>query len=206
MVMEEERMKKKFLIISIIVILLIGCLISGYFLLSSNKKTEAQKFADEYEKVDEDNVFVYRSIEEIKKILEHGTGIVYLGFPECAWCSSYVVYLNEVAKEEDISKIYYCNILNDRQNKTADYLELVDLLEDYLQYDDEGNKRIYVPSVIAVRDGKIVGFDDETAWDTKGYDTPEQYWKNEDLESLKTKLREMCAKVRTNICTSNCNK
>ncbi len=32
-------------------------------------------------------------------------------------------------------------------------------------------KRIYAPSVIAVKDGEILDFDDETAWDTKGYKT-----------------------------------
>lgn len=34
-----------------------------------------------------------------------------------------------------------------------------------------------MPAVIAVNKGKIVGFDDETSYDTKGYEKPEDYWK-----------------------------
>ena len=72
--------------------------------------------------------------------------------------------------------------------------------------DEEGNKRLYVPAVIAIKDGKIVGFDDETAWDTKGYETPDEYWENEDLAALKEKLRCMMRDCEKSICTSSCNK
>ena len=196
---------KKIILTIIIVIFVIGGILAGYYLLGDNEITDAQKFSNEYGEIGEDNVIVYRSIDEIKKILENGTGIVYLGFPECQWCDKYVVYLNEVAKEEDVERIYYFNVLKDRQDDTDDYLELVEMLEEYLQYDEEGNKRIYVPAVIAVKNGEIVGFDDETAWDTKGYETPEEYWQNEDLEGLKSRLRAMFSEAKTNICTSNCN-
>ena len=84
--------------------------------------------------------------------------------------------------------------------------KMIDILKDYLKFDEEGNKRIYAPSVIAVKDGEILDFDDETAWDTKGYKTPEEYWKNEDLEGLKEKLAKMFEDTKTNICTSDCNK
>lgn len=176
-----------------------------------NKQTDSDKFAKEYKLVDKednniDNVFVYRSMDEIIKILKNGTGIVYLGFPECPWCSEYVKYLNEVAKDKKLEKIYYKNILNERKDNTEKYQEIVKLLKDNLQFDEEGNKRIYVPAVIAVKDGKIVGFDDETAWDTKGYDSPAEYWKNEDLKGLKKKLSKMIDNTNKNICTSNCNK
>ena len=86
------------------------------------------------------------------------------------------------------------------------YKKMIDILKDYLKFDEEGNKRIYAPSVIAVKDGEILDFDDETAWDTKGYKTPEEYWKNEDLEGLKEKLAKMFEETKTNICTSDCNK
>jgi len=106
--------EKKFLIVGLLSILVFaaGCL-SIYKL---NKKEEAKtptsdalKFKEEYKKVDDDNLFVYRDMEEIIKILENGTGVVYLGFPECPWCQAYVPYLNEVAKEVGLDKIYYAN-------------------------------------------------------------------------------------------------
>lgn len=204
-------MKKGKIIFGIILIIILGLIIFGFVRYLDNKgeeidtKTDAQKFVSEYTKVSIDNVFVYKNVDEIIKILEHGTGIVYLGFPECPWCQEYVYYLNEVAKENGVKKIYYFNILEDRKNNTENYLKIVDLLNNYLQYDEEGNKKIYVPAVIAIKDGKILGFDDETAWDTKGYETPEEYWKNEDLEGLKNKFIKMFKDIEQNVCT-DCNR
>ena len=203
-------MKKGKIIFGIILIIILGLIIFGFVRYLYNKegvdtKTDAQKFVSEYTKVSKDNVFVYKNVDEIIKILEHGTGIVYLGFPECPWCQEYVYYLNEAAKENGVEKIYYFNILEDRKNNTENYLKIVDLLNDYLQYDEEGNKKIYVPAVIAIKDGKILGFDDETAWDTKGYETPEEYWKNEDLEGLKNKFIKMFKDIEQNVCT-DCNR
>ena len=88
---------------------------------SKNTNIDGKKFAEEYTSVTKDNVFVYRSAEEIINILEHGTGVVYLGFPECPWCTAYVPYLNEVAKANDVDKVYYYNILNDRKDNTDNY-------------------------------------------------------------------------------------
>ena len=104
-------MKKKIIII-IGVVLVIALGVLGYLYLNKEKNTniDGKKFAEEYTSVTKDNVFVYRSAEEIINILEHGTGVVYLGFPECPWCTAYVPYLNEVAKANDVDKVYYYNI------------------------------------------------------------------------------------------------
>lgn len=198
-------MKYKNDIIAVIIVLGFLGLISFYY-LNLTKVTDASKFKEEYSRVSEDNVFVYRTDKEIIDILKHGTGIVYLGFPECPWCQAYVSYLDEVAKETKIEKIYYLNILEIRKNNTKEYQEIVSLLDNYLSYDEEGKKRIYVPAIVAVKEGEIIGFDDETSHDTKGYETPEEYWKNEDLAGLKKKIKEMFNKTNTNVCTTDCNK
>lgn len=191
--------KKTILIITIIVII-----ISIGVILSKKENKDNIKFSKEYE-ITENNVFVYRDIKQIIKILENGTGIVYLGFPECPWCKAYVKHLNETALTNNLDKIYYFNILEDRKNNTEEYQKIVEILKEYLRYDDEGNKRIYVPAVISVKNGIITGFDDETSYDTKNYDTPEEYWKNEDLDSLKNKLSKMINSTIDNTCT-DCNK
>ena len=192
-------MKKKILLIIPIIFafILIGC-------TKQETESDSEKFAKEYTQVTEDNYFVYRNSEEIIKILEHGTGVVYIGFPECPWCQSYVPMLNEVADIEGLEKIYYYNILEDRKNNTDNYKKIVELLSNYLQYDDEGNKRVYVPAVIVVSEGKIIGFDDETSYDTKGYKKPEDYWVEEEISDLKIKLTDMINQVIDNKCT-DCN-
>lgn len=118
---------------------------------------------------------------------------------------AYVPMLNDIAKENNIEKIYYLNILNDRKDNTKEYLEIVDILKDYLKYDEEGKKRIYVPAVIAINNGNIVGFDDETSYDTLGYDDPKDYWTEERKQNLKEKLVSMISKIEINDCTE-CNK
>ena len=200
-------MKSKGIIITlgIIIVILIGIII--FLLVGNNKEEEtvlsdAARFSQEYTLVDENNKFVYADIDEVIDILEDGTGIVYLGFPECKWCQQYVVYLNEVAKDRGISKIYYYNIREDREKNTKDYQKIVSLLKDYLEEDEDGNPRVYVPAVTFMSNGKILGFDDETAYDTKGYDDPSEYWTDKTVENLKDRLNSYLDK--SNMCF-DCN-
>ena len=197
--------KKKYLIIGVILLLVIG--VSLFLVTRKEEETDAQKLAKEYIEVGEDNVFVYRNIDEIIKLLKHGTGVVYLGFPECPWCQTYAKYLNEVAKEVGIDKIYYYNILEDRTNNTEEYQEIVSILGDNLKYDNEGNPRVYVPNVSFHVNGEIIGNDLETAYDTKGFNSPEEYCTEEEITELKNTLTIYMEEVYTssNMCTA-CNK
>ena len=165
------------------------------------------RFKKEYSEVSSDNVFVYKNIDEIIKIMENGTGVVYLGFPECPWCQEYVKYLDEVAKEVGISKIYYFNILEDRKDNTDEYQKIVSILEDYLQYDDEGNKRVYVPNVSFHIKGEVIGVDYETSLDTHDLTDPKEYWTEDEVSDLKETLYDLMMKVysKESSCTE-CNK
>lgn len=204
-------MKNKGIIITmgIIIVVLIALVV---FLLvrdnndndndNNNEITDAEKFAEEYTSVPNDNVFVYSSVDEVIDILENGTGVVYLGFPECQWCDAYVVYLNEVAKERNISEIHYYNIREDRSNNTEEYQKIVSILEEYLTDDENGNLRIYVPAVIFMNNGTIVGFDDETSYDTGGFSSPSKYWSDQEVSDLKSRLNSYID--NSNICI-DCN-
>lgn len=189
----------------IVIFLIIVSIVMVYMIFIGEKENDNILFNKEYSNVPIDNIYVYRTGEEIIKILNHGTGIVYLGFPECPWCREYVFYVNEVAKANGIDKIYYMNISNDRKNNTETYKKIVSILFDYLQYDEEGNKRIYVPALIVVNKGEIIGFDDETAWDTKNYQSPFEYWQNEDLIGFKNRLSLMFSNLVDSSCISGCN-
>ena len=165
------------------------------------------KFKNEYNLVSSDNLFVYKNIDEIIKIMENGTGVVYLGFRECPWCQEYVKYLDEVSKEVGIEKIYYFNILEDRKDNTEGYQKIVSILEDYLQYDDEGNKRVYVPNVSFHIKGEVIGVDYETSLDTHDLTDPKEYWTEDEVSDLKETLYDLMIKVysKESSCTE-CNK
>ena len=169
-------------------------------------RTDAERFSAEYTDVAFDNVFVYKSGKEIVDILERGTGVVYLGFPSCPWCQAYAKYLNEVAKNNDIEKIYYYDIKEDRANNTELYQKLVNIIGDHLQYDNEGHYRIYVPEVVFVSSGQIVGEDHETSKDTLGLKDPAEYWTEARVTDLKNRLNSFMQLVKNENCESTCNK
>ena len=122
-------MKKMILIMIIILsIFITGC---------TNKKTDAYKFKEEYEKengktsknnktirsvsIPEDNPIIYKNAEDISKMIDNGdTFIVYFGFSTCPWCRSIVEELIKCAKDNKIDKIYYVDILNIRDEKELD--------------------------------------------------------------------------------------
>lgn len=193
--------KVKYIILGVL-LLLIASLVVYFVFIKKDNNTDNIKFSKEYTSVSKDNVFVYRSKDEIINILEHGTGIVYLGYPECPWCMAYVVLLNEIAKNEGIEKIYYYNIREDRKNNTEFYQKVVSILNDYLNYDEEGKKRIFVPNVTFVKEGKIIFNDNETSLISEG--TPSEYWTEEKKTLFNEKFRKNINELLDDVCTS-CN-
>ena len=187
--------------------LIVFAVLATFLIYKGCEKKDNVRFMEEYPEVGEDNVFTYRSLGEIIDIMEKGTGVVYLGFPECPWCQAYVKYLNDVAKEVGIEKIYYYNILEDRKNNTDDYQKVVSLLGENLEYDEEGKLRIYVPNVSFHIKGEVVGNDLETANDTKGIEDPKEYWTEERVDALKKRLYDYMDEIfiELNAC-SECNK
>lgn len=203
--MKNKLVKYLVILLSLVAIVVISILIFKKFEnndVTNNKPSAAEKFAKEYTNVSKNNVFVYSTGAEILKILENGTGVIYLGFPECQWCQSYVPILNETAKEAGIEKIHYFNILEDRKNNTAVYKKIVKLLNENLLYDDEGNRRVYVPDVTIVNKGTIVGHDNESSLVTESDGTPNEYWTKEKKEALKTRLTTYFNKISSGVCTS----
>lgn len=195
-------MKKRLLIIGIIIIAIVGAFLINKFVVPDNSGRQSKKFNSEYTLLDSNNVFVYKSSTEILNILKSGTGVIFLGFPECPWCQHYALHLNDVAKENNVKEIYYYNIKEIRNNNTEKYKEMVKLLGDYLSYDDSSNKRIFVPNVVFVKNGKILANDNETALINDG-SSPEGYWTEEAISTFKTKMNEYFEEY-TQAC-STCN-
>lgn len=195
------------------VILIVVCAIIAAVLLPfavkmliKSVESDAMRFSSEYSSVEIDNVFQYKTATEIENVLEHGTGAVFLGFPSCPWCQSYAKMLNQLAKEKGLKEIYYYNIHDDRENNTATYQKLVQLLGDHLQYSNTGEKRIYVPNLTFVVDGKIIGNDYETSKDTLGLQDPSAYWTTERAAAWKERVGALIDElVKQTGCVTTCN-
>lgn len=166
--------------------------------------TDAMKFKTDYESLNgeknssgkdiriisiaEDNPFIYATAEEIAEKMDNKeTFIVYFGFNSCPWCRSVLPSLIESAKENNVTKIYYVDVLeirdrfelddNHKAKRTVEgsegYYKLLEkmsnVLDDYepLTYKAKnktkkvkiGEKRIYAPNVVTVKDGKALALE-----------------------------------------------
>ena len=190
-------MNKKTIAISSVIIILCGIAVG---LWCNHRHTTEQtkppastmsdsaKFKSEYPRVAANNRFVYASDKEVLNIFDSGSGVVFLGFPQCPWCQHLSEYVDQAARAEGIAKIYYLNIRDARANNSEVYQKLVKKLEPYLDKDDNGKPRIFVPDVSIVKNGKIIGrYKEESTGDDNI--TPDKYWTSERIERTSSQLR-----------------
>lgn len=80
------------------------------------------------------------------------TGVLYYGRVGCPYCERAVPVLNQVAKDLD-QKIYYIDV----SKKIADttFQKLSGYLSETFQPDENHIPSLFVPDVIAIKDGKI---------------------------------------------------
>ncbi len=186
----QKKIIITFIIVAIVITLMV--LVAKTYYISSNM-SDSEKFYTEYGNIPVDNVFKMITAKEAYETLDDEQAILIFGFKECKWCKSYIPILNEVITENNVPVVYYCNIKEDRTKNTEDYKNLVAKLSEYLYEDDNNNKRIYVPDVYFIKDGKIIGHNNDTCV-IEGTDT-EEYYTDTAKEELKDKLEKLTLEV-----------
>ena len=187
-------MKKK-----VLLFLLLGVFLFSLSACGKDNK-DALAFKEEYEKlngvvnksgkehrtvtIDEDNPYIKTTPEKIVEMIKNKeTFFLYVGDSLCPWCRSAIEKSIEVAKKNNIDKIYYIEIWDDEGNEilrdkyelnpimtkvldgTESYkflLEKFDLvLSDYTLTDEEGHKievgekRIFAPNYFFIKNGEV---------------------------------------------------
>ena len=163
-----------------------------------NNVSQNIRFYREYPASDMNNIYYYATYDEIVDVFTRGSGIVFFGFPACQWCQVYAPVLDEAAREQGAEKIYYLNIKEMRDDDTDEYKKLVELTSEYLQNDDDGNKRIYVPDSYFIKDGKIVGHNNSMST-LSGIDAKE-YFNEEKRKNLKEEFIKLIQNVYDPVC------
>ncbi len=158
------------LIIVVLVSIMVVVGLANILDIRTNTKTvitkEGNQFSQLYPGVNQANNFIFASDEDIVELFSSGTGLIFLGFPECPWCQKLAPIIDEAARAEGLKKIYYYNIREGRNSNSLTYQELVKKLAPFLKKDEAGKPRIYVPDLTAVKDGKVVSrFEMEEATD-----------------------------------------
>ena len=153
----------------------------------SNTITDAERFSKEYTAIDTDNPFVYVNSNRVLNILNNETGIILVGFSSNAWMQEYVRELYPILKENNITKVYYYDVIEDRTKKTKNFRQIEDLLSKYLKITDMGSEYLFTPALIFVKDGKIINYDDETS--LVSFDMrPDTYWNEDAIKSFHNKI------------------
>lgn len=183
----QTKIVVTFVIVAILITIIV--ILGERIFIIDNGISDSQRFYTEYSGIPVENSFKYVTAKEAIELFKSEQAIVFFGFKECKWCQSYVPILNEVIEENKVETVYYCNIKEDRSNNTAEYKDLIEILKEYLYDDDNANKRIYVPDVYFIKDGKIVGHNNDTST-IEGADTEEYY-----TEKAKKELKETLTKL-----------
>lgn len=179
-------MKKILLILCIFLFVITGCTKSDavkfkkeYEELNGKKSSTGEEYISL--DIDKDNIIKYSSVDEVIDIIKSDTGVIYFGYPECLKCRNVIDVLLDVSGSTSVDTIYYLNVkdIRDRLSidengnitteveATEEYKELLEvldsILEEYILKDKDGNdidtgeKRLYAPLVVFVKNGKIVG-------------------------------------------------
>lgn len=181
---------RKIKILFIILLAIVGALLIYNHFDNKIKKNEVKdKFTAEYTLVKEGHVFEYKNIDEVVNLFNNGTGIIFFCDPATIWCQHYAKILDEVARENNIDKIYYIDIKEDRYFNSSKYLKIVEELQDYLNNDDLGNRRLNMPNVTFVKEGIVIANDNETSIISSDTDI-EEFWTENKINDLKNKLKE----------------
>lgn len=138
------------------------------------KLTDQEAFTKEY-KITKDNLYIYKSGQEVLEILNTGSGIIFMGYSENKWSSIIAEVLNEVASNLGLKELYYYNFKKDRSNNNSYYENIVNQLKPFLPILDNDVVNIYAPAVLIVKNGEIIYFDDETSI-MRGEKNISEYW------------------------------
>ena len=174
--------------------------------------------------IDKENPIKYSNAEEIESILSGRSGIIYLGYPNCPWCRTAVPVLLHAASDAGVDKIYYIDMSEERSSYkvedgklvlekkgTDQYYKLLELFHDYLEeyfvQDEEGydyftgERRIYVPIVFFVKEGKIIGLHLDTVESQKN---PFQALNEEQYEELYGIYTDYIHDMLGDLCDERC--
>ncbi|MCI6272654.1 MAG: hypothetical protein MR601_06905 [Erysipelotrichaceae bacterium] len=160
-------------------------------------KSEEEEIAN-YEAQISTDTFVNTTMKESIELIENGgTAVFYYGFKTCPWCQDVINYLKEAADNSGV-KVNYVNVRVDgdtsefdlRKEENPEYVKLQEIFKDTV-IDDTG--KIYVPFVVAIKDGKIVDYHYSTVGD---HNAKEREMTKEEIATLQDIYKSLFEKYK----------
>ena len=145
---------------------------------------------------DEDHVYYDLTVKEMVEAMEEGnTFVVLFGYAECEWCVEAVPVLNDIAKEFEFQVAYIDTRKDPSWKKNTDLLDydlLVKTVGEYLEFDSDGIRHLYTPTLFVIKDGAVVATHEGTV---EGHNARNRPMKEEEMEELRTIYRELFSLV-----------
>ena len=182
---------------------LIAAVLSAFLIAGCTQPAPAEetdfKLTDVYTELAEDNSFTVIGKEDLKPLIENGTSVLFLGFPECTWCQAYLPMLDDILKEQGAHAEYY-NIYTDKSEDRPFYDEIAAMIdakdESILSYGSDGKRVIYMPLVLFLDGGELIGFDHETCTEDSSVIKPEEYWTEEKKSAFVQRMTGYVSQIK----------
>lgn len=143
----------------------------------SSELSAAMAFHAKYPLVPEHHRFIEINATQARDLLEKGSGMLFLGFPECPWCQQLAPLMATAAEQANLSAIYYLNIRTAKAEQPDAYAAIVQYLQEYLPRNEAGEVRLSVPDVTVVQNGKVSArFKQEKTGDDEVITNAKEYW------------------------------
>lgn len=176
---------------SVIQFLIFGIMIYFFIILGTKdyqtKVEDNVRFSNDYKDISRNNLFKYIGEHEVLDLFNGKSAILFMGFPSNIWSHYYADYLNEIAILNSIDTIYYYDFKRDRSMNNKTYNTIVTHLKEYLVMDDSGNMDIKAPTLVLLKNGQVVYYDDALAY-LKGDIAPEDYFNETQKQRMKADL------------------
>lgn len=162
---------------------------------SANDVSSDKTVSDDYPQLEKDNMFYEGDPEALINFVQNGTGVVFFGDSKKENSQSYIVYLNDVLKENDLqAAVFDVSDLKKNHKLTGQLEDLLNKESDHqLVLNTEKDKNLLDgPLVVFLDHGKIITWDHET----NDMDKVNDYWTDERVNALKTKLGNASSTIR----------
>lgn len=220
--MDNKRLKQILLFLMLAIIVFSIFIIKKEYVTSDEKKFKREfeyfnnktslRFSEKYPsvKVEKQNGIKYVSGNEVVDIMENGTGIIFLAYPEGIRSRILLQDFLNVCYHEKVKTIYYFNAYSSRDEKekkddtvvtikegSKNYQKILKLLgeraQSYQEVND-GSKRIYFPTILIVKNGKLLYSYQASSEEESSFDKVTKKQK----QALKKELRENIKKIIKN--------
>ena len=222
--------KKQKILLLIISVLVIIAIVIGFLAFRKEKNNpdnnKVNKFKEEYEvlngttdkegytyptvEIDVDSEVEYININKAIELIDNSNSVICIGNSKNFLTRNTIGPLLASIDSNGIEKLYYLdsNLLKD--NNSEEYLKLMEKLNEILKKkeikDDDGKvvgtvkQEIYVPTVIVVKEGKIVDYHIGTVESNMTDDNSKKELTNEEQEELFEIYGNMLLKISDSSC------